>query len=137
MSYEDAGFDQYLLRSLEATYTEQAGVDSSSAFDQISGSQVKGDKIVSLTGSLELDLQGDKYLVKDGDINRVEFGRLFDGTIGLIIRDTQGNELMKISGERNIIKSANGNIELDFDNERILIRDISGTPRVLIGKGDF
>lgn len=137
MTYTDIGYNDFLLRPLEASYTEQIGIDSSSAFNQISGSQIQGDKIVSLTGNLELDLQGDRYIVKDGPINRIEFGRLDDGTVGLIIRDTQGNELMKISGDRNIIKSANSNLELDFDNERILIRDISGTPRVLIGKGDF
>lgn len=135
--YLESGFNSFLLRPLEAGYTEQVGLDSTSSYDQISGSQVKGDKITSLNGSLELDLQGDRYVVKEGEIDRVEFGRLSDGTIGLIIRDTNGNELMKISGERNVIKSANNNIELDFDNERILIRDASGTPRVLIGKGDF
>ena len=35
--------------------------------------------------------------VKEGDINRVEMGRLSDGSIGLILRDNEGNSLINLS----------------------------------------
>ena len=112
-------------------------MDSSSAFDQISGSQIKGDKISSLNGNLEIDLQGDRFVVKDGVVDRIELGRLSNGEIGLIIRDSDGNELMRITGEKNIIRSSNGNVELDFIEQWFLVKDDGGNVRVLLGKGSF
>lgn len=134
MTYEDAGYNQYLLRPLEATYTEQAGVDSSAAYEQISGSQIKGDTISSANGNMKFDLQGDRFLVTDGIVDRVEFGKLSDGNMGLIVRDNQGNELMHISGDINIIQSANKHMQLNFNNEELVVTDDGSTPIVLIGK---
>ena|SRR3990167_8471932 len=135
--YTDAGFDDYLLRPLTAGYTEQIGLDSSSSYEQISGSQVKGDAIVSINKRLNIDLQNDSFIITDGNINRIELGKLEDGTIGLIIRDDQGNSLMQISGAVNKIQSPNSHLELDFNEERILIKDEGGIPRILLGKGSF
>lgn len=137
MSYTDIGYNNYLLRPLEASYTEQIGIDSASAFEQISGSQIKGDKISSLNGNMELDLQGDRFLVTDGIVDRVEFGKLSDGNMGLIIRDSQGNELLHIGGEINIIKSSNGHMQLNFNNEQLVVKNEGGQIRALFGKGVF
>ncbi|CAN8139762.1 hypothetical protein THIOSC15_1840002 [uncultured Thiomicrorhabdus sp.] len=73
------------LRPLEASYTEQIGIDSVSSIDQISGSQVRGDRISSLNGTLNVDLENDRFVLSDGSVDRVEFGRLTDGNIGILI----------------------------------------------------
>ena len=132
--YTSLGFNDFLLRPLEASFTEKVGLDSSSSFEQISGLQIKGDKITSLNKSLSLDLENNSFTVRDGDVNRVEMGKLSDGSIGLIIRDNQGNVLMNISGTVNKITSPTGNLEVDFNEERILIKNEGGIPTVLIGK---
>ena len=137
MTYEDAGFDKYLLRPLEATYTEQIGIDSSSAYEQISGLQVKGDTISSNNGNLKLDLQNDRFTVADGIVDRVEFGRLSDGSMGLIIRDSDGNEIMHISGNMNIIQSSNQHMQLNFNEENLIVQDEGGQVKALFGKGVF
>lgn len=133
MTYEDAGFNQYLLRPLEATYTEQTGIDSNAAYEQISGSQIRGDKIVSLSNSLGLDLENELFFVNDGRTNRIELGKLPDGSIGMIIRDDLGNILLEISESVNILRSSDGNLEYDFDNKRILLKQ-NGLPRLVIGE---
>ena len=136
-NYTDLNFDDFLLRSLEASYTEEIGIESSSNVEQISGSQVKGDKILSLNQQLSIDLENNTFIINDGNTNRIELGKLSNGLIGLIIRDDQGNVLMEISGAVNKIQSSNQHIELDFNEERLLIKDEGGTPRILLGKGDF
>ena len=137
MNYLDVGYDSSLLRPLTATYVEQIGIDSNSAYEQISGSQIKGDTIISLNGSMEMNLQEDRFAVSDGIVDRVELGRLSDGSIGLIIRDAEGNILIQISGNINIIQSPNQHFQLDFNEERILAKDEGGLPRALFGKGNF
>lgn len=134
MNYEDSGFDQYLLRPLEASFTEQIGIEANSAFDNISGSQIKGDKISSLNGNLEIDLQGDRFAVKDGVVDRVELGRLSDGAVGFVIRDSNGNELMRITGDSNIIQSGDQTVSLDFNAAQLIVRNEGKIPVVLIGK---
>lgn len=134
MNYLDAGFNEDLLRPVEADYTEQAGLDSSAAFEQISGLQVRGDQITSLNQSLVLDLENDSFVVRDGEIKRVELGKLSDGTIGMILRDSDGNVLFNISSSGNKITSPSGNFEIDFNEERLIVYDEGKIPRVLIGK---
>src|SRR3990167_2970210 len=134
MTYDEIGFNDFLLRPLEASYTEQAGVDSSTSYEQISGSQIKGDSINSANGNMRFSLQDNQFVVTDGIVNRVELGNLTDGTIGLIIRDNQGNELIHISGDINIIQSANKHMQLDFNAEQLIVSDEGSIPIVLIGK---
>ena len=134
MNYLDVGYDSSLLRPLTATYVEQIGIDSNSAYEQISGSQVKGDIISSLNGSMEMNLQEDRFAVTDGIVDRVELGRLSDGSIGLIIRDAEGNELMHFSGDINVIQSADQSLSLNFNEAQILVKNEGKIPVVLIGK---
>lgn len=128
MTYEDVGYNRYLLRSITATFIESNGntVD-------VSGSQIQGDSITSLNGFMTVDLQNDRFYVNDGIINRVELGVLVDGGIGLIIRDSQGNILMQISEGLNIIQSPSKRFQIKIDNEHILINDEGGTPIGVFG----
>lgn len=134
MNYEDIGYDQYLLRPLKASFTEQIGIDSASAYEQISGSQVRGDIISSLNGNMKIDLQEDRFVVTDGIVDRVELGRLSDGFVGFIIRDSDGNELMRITGDQNIIQSGDKSLSIDFNEAQLLVRNEGQIPVVLIGK---
>jgi hypothetical protein len=137
MDYTQIGYDDFLIRPLEATYTEQIGIDTGGAIGQVSGNQVRGDQILSLNKSLNIDLQNDSFIISDNNINRVELGRLADGNIGIIIRDDQGKEMLNISALDNKITSADGHMVLDFNEEQLIIYDETMTPRVLLGKGNF
>jgi hypothetical protein len=129
MTYEDAGYDQFLLRSLEASSVAQTGNTT-----DVSGSQIQGDEITSLNGFMTVDLQNDRFYVNDGIINRVELGVLSDGAIGLIIRDAEGNELMHFSGDMNLIQSGDQSLSLNFNEAQLLVKNEGKIPVVLIGK---
>ena len=103
---------------------------------EFSGSKITG-VLSSQDGRIKIDLDNNTIIISDGVEERVRLGELSDDSVGLLIKDVNGNVLMQISGDTNIIQSSNKHIQLDFFEERLLIKDQSNTPRVLIGKGDF
>ncbi len=133
MNYLDIGYNDSLLRPLEASFTEQIGIDSATNLDQISGNQVRGDKITSLNKRMSIDLENDSFIISDGGINRVELGRLSDGSIGIALRDNLGNTLLNVTENTNVLQSADGNIQLDFIQKRFIVKDETGAIRVLLG----
>ena len=137
MSYTDLGFDNFFSRELvPQTESNKTEFDFASEVQGLSLDQVRGGAMRSSTGRMVVNLEDETMTISDGSIDRVVLGKIEDGTYGLIIRDNVGTELMRI-GNINLIQSPSGNLQLDFDEERILVKDQGGTPRVLIGKGDF
>jgi len=143
MSYLDIGFDENLSRiDPGANQTEQQPQELDPlAFerftDVISGSKIQGGAISSPDGKVKVDLENGVFKVNNGLEDLVSLGILPDGSVGLLIKDNKGNILMQISSDKNIIQSPNEHFQVDFVEERILAKDAGGTPRVLIGKGDF
>ena len=126
MNYTDIGFDAFLLRSLEASFTEQIGIESISSLNQISGLQVKGDKITSLNKSLNIDLENDAFTVEEGEIKRVEIGRLPDGKIGVVLRNNQNIALLNITGDEHLIQSADGKTFFNLKENKMQVADDKG-----------
>lgn len=134
--YTDFGYDHFLSR--ESTPTEQE-----SALDPLGGystgistsaSEVRGGVLSSASGVTKLDLENDTFSVTDGGIERIRLGKLEDGTIGLLVKDKNGNVLLQFAGEINLLTSPQGNLVLDFNETQLLVKDDGGTPVILIGK---
>lgn len=135
--YEDLGFDQFLSRAPESLADSYDPVQADQLLPDLSGDKISSGSIVSQNKLLSMNLENNVFKVSDGAVDRVELGNLSDGTIGLIIRDINGNILMQISGDKNIIQSPNQFFQIDFNEERLLAKDQGGIPRALFGKGDF
>lgn len=135
MDYLESNFDIFLQRPIPNSGTNQTtALDFDATNEGVDGQQINTGSLVSKDGQVAMDLNGGNFKVSDNSVTRVELGRLSDGSVGLILRDQNGNELIHISGDTNIIKSPDGNVEFNFDEKRILVKDDSGIPRVLIGK---
>ena len=141
-TYLDSGFNSYFQREIVPANSQQEGEDVS-AFDfesRLQGillNKVVGGSFTSADGRVIVDLENNVIQVSDGNVERVRLGKLQDDSYGILIKDHNDNTLLQIAGSKNIIQSPTTNLQLDFDEERILVKDIGGTPRALIGKGDF
>jgi|CXWL01.1.fsa_nt_gi hypothetical protein len=141
MDYRDAGYDQFFQKTLLAL--DPTGAQNTTAFDAASQIQnlpaekLAGGTFSSKEGNITMSLDDGFISFKSNGVERVRLGNSPD-IVGasLIIRDGLGNILMQISDDKNIIQSPSTNLQLDFNEERILVLD-NGLPRVLIGKGDF
>lgn len=136
MSYTDLGYDTFFSKELvPETETGKTTFDFTSEIQGLTLDQVRGGTMRSATGRMTVNMEDEKFVISDGSIDRIALGKLEDGSFGLIIRNNVGTELMRI-GAVNLIQSPSGNLQLDFDNERILVKEDGGTPRLIIGKID-
>lgn len=133
MSWADIGFNENLSiadvgqqgQQLDPAQVEQM-------IPEMSASKLSG-FIKSQNGQLQMDLDGNSFVVTDGVVERVRFGKLLDGTYGLLIKNNNDQTLMQI-GEKNIIQSPDQAMLLDFDNTQFLIKDAGLNPIILLGK---
>lgn len=135
MSYLDVGFNENLIRQeLLPDPSQQLDPLQFEQFAQeFSGSKLIG-LLQSRDGKITIDLDNNTIIVSDGVVERVRLGKLADDSIGLLIKDINGNVLMQISGDTNIIQSSNKHMQLNFKDETLIVTDEGGTPVVLLGK---
>lgn len=135
MNYLDAGYSNLLSREILPSNTE--GYDPL-AFDyetqEISGQKIQGGVLQSEGGKSQLNLEKDYFAVSDGTQDIIRLGVQEDGSIGLVIINRDGQELLRFTGDKNYLKSPNANLEMNFDDVQIIVRDDKGTPVGLIGK---
>ncbi len=138
MSFLDIGYDEFFSRSLipedQDTNRELSSFDFASQVQGMSFDEVVGGVVRSNNGNLLIDLTNNSIIITDGRVQRVRLGQQEDGTVGFLVKDENDNELIRITGETNIIQSPTTNLQIDLDEERILVKDETGTPRVLVGK---
>lgn len=135
MNYLEIGYDAFLNR------IPDGGADTQQlnplAFDQftdsVSGSKIQGGVFSSNDNRVIIDLEKNQIKINDGVADRGGFGIQEDGSVGLVIKDKDGNVILQITGQTNIMKSASDIMELDFDNERLLFRDARGNPVAVFG----
>mgnify|MGYP001587424957 FL=1 len=134
MSYIDIGFTVNLIRS--DLLPAEGEVLDPLAFEQLapefSGGKLTG-ILSSQDGKVKINLDENFIVISDGTEERARLGKLPDGSYGILIKDKSGNKLFEF-GSINLIQAPSGNLQMDFDEERILVKDVGGTPRVLIGK---
>lgn len=123
MSYLDLGFNDNLSR---ANFSVDIPEVDLIGFDQftpgLAGEKVSGGKISSRDGKIVFDLDSNSLIISDDVENRIEIGKLPDGTAGLNIRDSEGNTLMNIAGNVNVIKSAGEEFKLDLNDGQITLK---------------
>lgn len=136
MSYIDSGFNRFLEKPVrqETGFRELDAMDTEQLIGDISGGKIIGGLLRSQDGKTSVNLDTGAFVVNDGRVERVRLGKQEDGTIGIVVRDDDDNVLIQITGETNFIQSPTGNLLIDFDEERVLVKDETGTPRILLGK---
>lgn len=134
MDYVDAGYDAFLSRTPPAPTGELDPLQQDLYSPEISASKIQGGLLQTADGKTAVDLEQGFFRVNDGATEVVRLGVQEDGTIGLLIRDRDGNELLRFVGSTNILRSPQGNMELNFNETQLLLRDDGGTPFLLFGK---
>lgn len=134
MNYLDAGYDQFLSRIPPATDQELDPLQFEQNAPEVSASKIQGGIIQTTDGKTALNLEQGYFRVNDGATEVIRLGVQEDGTIGILIKDRDGNELMRFVGSTNILRSPQGNMELNFNETQLLLRDDGGTPFLLFGK---
>lgn len=137
MAYQDNGFDEFLnpvQGNSSSSPQELDPLQSDTFLQEISGSKVQGGVLTSPDGRVKVDLDSGFFKVSNGVQDLVQLGILPDGNVGLLIKDNDGNILMQISGDTNLLQSNNKHMVLDFVQENLSITDEALTPIVLLGK---
>jgi hypothetical protein len=109
-------------------------LEADTFLQQISGSKIIGGVISSPDGKIKIDLDAGTFTISNGVQNLIQLGVLSDGTIGMLIQDSQGNLLMQISESTQLIQSNNKAMIIDLILEQIAIYDAFKNLRVLVGK---
>ena len=133
MNYLDAGYDSFLSR-IPPPLDQVDPLQFEQNNPEISASKIQGGVMQSQDGKTAVDLEQGYFRVNDGAMEIVRLGVQQDGTIGLLIKDREGNELMRFVGSTNILRSPQGNMELNFNEIQFTVKDEGGTPVVLLGK---
>ncbi len=138
MAYTDIGFDENLNlinpTSGSGNSQELAPLESDTYTQEISGSKIQGGVLGSPDGRLGLDLDQGLFRISNGVQNLINFGILPDGTIGLLIQDSQGNILMKVSEGEFYLQSPLKTSRLDLIADQYTVKDEFGRLVVLLGK---
>lgn len=137
MSYLDNGYDEFLTRIEPVSQIQSQEVDPlqfDSFTQQISASKLQGGVMLSPDGKIKMDLDQGYFLVSDGVQELVRFGTLPDGSIGLLIKDNQGNTLMQVSQGVFLLQSSDKAMSIDLIATQLLVRDAQQRVRLLLGK---
>ncbi len=136
MNYLDTQFNDNLERDLFPVSGQLSSLDMDSVTQSLDiGKLTTTGSLKSSDGRLAFDLEGNTYIVNDGTIERVRLGRMDDGSYGLRIQDKDGNVILNITGETNLLQSSNGHMQLDLTAEQMRIYDETNL-RILLGKGE-
>lgn len=135
-SYTASGYDEYFQKSIFPNTSDSGSInpfDFSSQYQGLSASQVIGGLLKSTNGRVRLDLDNEAFIVSDGLVERVRLGKQLDGSYGLLIKDANGNTLMQITGNTNLIQSFNKHMILNFIDENLTVSSDGENPLVIVG----
>lgn len=133
MSYLDSGFDPYLEKIADPGTSEVSNQDYDALIDSLSANKLVGGSITSVNQKAVFSLDDGTLIFSDGLAERVRLGFMENGEIGLRIRDKDSNELFNITGDRNVLQSKTGKMQIDLDEEQARWYDEVNL-RILIGK---
>ena len=139
MAYTDIGFDEFLQRSDAPMQGQPNGgqldpLEADTYLPEVSGSKITGGIISSPDGRLKINLDEGFLKISDGvqdDLAR--FGILPDGSVGLMVRDNEGNILMQVSSKQMLLQSADKSMSIDLILAQVILREL-GVPIFLLGK---
>lgn len=134
MSYLDSGFDSNMEKLPQVSGSgELSSLDFDAILQDITANKLVGGTVSSVDKTMAMNLDAGVFTVNDGLIDRVQLGRIEGGQYGLVIRDSDGNEIFRITGDKNLIQSKTGKMQIDLDEEQARWYDETNL-RILIGK---
>lgn len=135
MNYLDAGFDPYFQREWITPSVSLTPFDRQVSEEGISADQIVSGQLRSTDGSTTINLESGYISVTVGGIERIRLGNIDSGVTGLQIVSPTGKPIIKITNTENYIRSPDGATAIDFDKNRIVVRenDENGPVRVLLG----
>lgn len=133
MSYLDSGFDAFFEKPLGLNNSQFSSIDQDVMLSPISANKIQDGVMSSSDNRTQLDLNSSLYTVSDGMVSRVQLGKFSDGEYGLRIFDRDGNVLIDITGENNLIQSPDGKLQLDLTRKQLRAYDENNL-RALFGE---
>lgn len=130
--YTQLGYDVSLTRTDNLTTNQVDPLEFEQNTPEISGAKLEG-VIQSQDGRVKIDLDENTIIISDGVVETVRLGKLADETYGFLIQDKNGNTLMQI-GENNFIQSGNQRTKLDFNLNKLTVKDEGGLTRLVLGE---
>ena len=145
-SYREAGFSQFLVREFpEATGTQKGSLsedDFSTLIEGVSGNKITSGLIRSKDGTLKLNLDKPLLELIEGIDSVIMIGKFDDGTRGIKIKNTRGNEVILkmlelVMGTDTVVPGANNTGRLFVDRNaqngknRLRVQFVSGAPVTL------
>jgi hypothetical protein len=139
MTYLDAGYNQFLQRNLFLTASggqDSASLNIDSQFSEgILADNITGGQFKSKDGSVILNLEEGFLSISANGAEKLRFGNQSDGSTGLVVVGTDNKVIMRFTDKDNWIRSPDGCTTIEFDLNRITVRenDETGPIRVLLG----
>jgi hypothetical protein len=137
MAYQQIGFDEFMNRIEPSTGSQSQELDPTQAdlyFQQFSGNKINGGQIISPDGRVNMNLDDGNFKVNNGVQDLVQLGLLEDGTIGLLLKDADGNILMQVAEGVMFLQSPKKTSRLDLILDQYTVSDEAGNVKVLLGK---
>lgn len=133
-TYLDSDFDSTLQREVIISgQTQFSELDSDMLIESLDASKIRNGTMSSENGRTKVDLDNGTIIFGDGLVDRVRLGKMDDGSYGLIIKDIDGNVLLNITGDINLIQSKTQKMQIDLTEEQARWYDELHL-RILIGK---
>src|SRR3972149_5908345 len=104
MSYLDLGFSENLSIATIGSGDQLDPLAFEQFTQEISGSKLSG-LLQSQDGRVKVDLDNNTIIISDGIVERIRLGKQSDDSYGFLLKDQNGNTLIQVGGNTNIIKS--------------------------------
>jgi hypothetical protein len=130
--YTDIGFSSLMEREIPPS-TDPSSIDLDAQIETMTAEKIRGGVLSSQDSRTQIGLDSGTYIVNDGVRERIRIGLMEDGTYGFRIQDKDGNQIMNINGENNIMQSVTGKMQIDLTAEQLRFYDENNL-RILIGK---
>lgn len=139
--YQQLGYDIFLQKADPWRAPMQPGqmqqlssIDFENFTPDISASKIQGGILTSPDGTVQFDIDKGMLRITDGIQDIISLGKLDDGSIGLVIKNKSGNEVMRVTTNTILLQSGNQHMVLDFNAETLTVNDDFLIPVVLLGK---
>lgn len=139
MTYLDAGYNQYLQRNLFSASTGDSGSASGGVEEILSqgilADQIMGGQFKSKDGSVLINLEEGFISITASGEEKLRLGNQSDGSTGLVVLGKDNKVIIRLTDKDNFIRSPDGCTTIEFDLNRITVResDETGPVRVLLG----
>lgn len=137
MAYQQIGFDEFMNRIEPSTGSQSQELDPTQVdlyFQQFSGNKINGGQILSPDGRMNMNLDAGNFKVNNGVQDLVQLGLLEDGTIGFMVKDSNGNILMQVAEGVMFLESPLKTSRLDLILDQYTVKEENGRTRVILGK---